>query len=590
MPLRRSAVLGVLALAAVVADGPGAARAQEAQGKLTEAASQLQKGAVEAAIQLYTEAMADRSLPNDRRAVVMNDRGVAYMRRQNWRAAIEDFNRAAQLSPEYAPLYNNRGNVLLAIGAPREAIKDFDRAIVLSPAFAAAFANRGGAHLKLSQLTRAVADYSKAIELVPNSPAAFNGRGMVHLAAARPYAAIRDFTQAAALDSRFATAYRNRAEALAAIERREEVVEDLSRALAFDARNVETLVMRANAHLAMGNATSALKDFETAIGLGGATAAVLTGRGLAHARADAFEQALNDLGRAIELDPRHARAYAVRAWVYKRMQQPELGLRDVERALKLEPVTADAYWAQGELAESQGRLDTALGSYTKAVGQNPRHRETIEALARIGLVAAREESEVAGAGVERWRVIQSGERFHAVNPAFEGLKVPLEMIGTGTPRLLDWDRRRPPVGQIGLLKFASGDVESASGPVETETVAVIDVQALAVLAMTPERIGQKRANWSWEAGRVVVTAADGATDEIAVRGSVAAAEPALPLPIPGAQQRRVASGDGFQKSTGTPPPWAPWAQTAPAQPQYRESRNAQRPKKQKSLFEMLFGN
>ena len=122
--------------------------------KLRDASMALQRGSTDHAITLYTEALDDKSLPNDRRATVLNDRGVAYSRRLNYKEAIDDFNRAIQLYPEYPAVYNNRGNVLLGLGAVREAIKDFDRALLLAPGYAAAYSNRAGAYMKLGQTER----------------------------------------------------------------------------------------------------------------------------------------------------------------------------------------------------------------------------------------------------------------------------------------------------------------------------------------------------------------------------------------------------------------------------------------------------
>ncbi len=93
-------------------------------------------------------------------------------RRGLHREAIEDYNRAIQLYPEFAAVYNNRGNLLLGLDATREAIKDFDRAIVLAPGYAAAFSNRAGAYIRLGDTERALADYARAIELTPGSTAA----------------------------------------------------------------------------------------------------------------------------------------------------------------------------------------------------------------------------------------------------------------------------------------------------------------------------------------------------------------------------------------------------------------------------------
>ena len=146
----------LLAALFVVGLGAGSAFAQSESGnaRTREAAAALVRGNVDQAITLYTEALEDKSLSNDRRATILNDRGVAYARRQQNKEAIEDFNRAIQLYPEYAAIYNNRGNVLLGLGAVREALKDFDRALVLAPGYAAAYSNRAGAYMRIGQLDR----------------------------------------------------------------------------------------------------------------------------------------------------------------------------------------------------------------------------------------------------------------------------------------------------------------------------------------------------------------------------------------------------------------------------------------------------
>ena len=168
---------------------PLAAWAQSESGQLRvrEAAAAIVRGNLDQAIALYNEALDDKSLPNDRRATILNDRGVAYARRQQHKEAIDDFNRAIQLYPEYPAVYNNRGNVLLGLGAVREAIKDFDRALLLAPGYAAAYSNRAGAYMKLGQIEQAIAGYTKAIQLTPTSPAALSGRGRAQLAANRPH-------------------------------------------------------------------------------------------------------------------------------------------------------------------------------------------------------------------------------------------------------------------------------------------------------------------------------------------------------------------------------------------------------------------
>lgn len=554
-------LLGVVMLWLVLA--PASAADDQSTLRAREAGAALARANVEQAITLYTEALADKTLPNERRAIILTDRGVAHARRPSPKDAIEDFNRAIQLYPEYAAVYNNRGNVLLGVGAVREAMKDFDRALVLAPGYAAAFSNRAGAQMRLGQLTPAVADYTKAIALVPANPAAFTGRGRAHLSAYRPHSAIRDFSRAVVLDARFSAAYRGRAEAKVAVERYDEAIEDFSRAIAFEARNPGLYLLRGTAYLDAGNAPSAIKDFATAIELSPQTAWGYVARGFAYTKAETYEEALNDFARAIELDPRSPKAFAYRAWTYRQQQQPELGLRDVDRALRLDANSAEAHWARGENYEAQGRASQAIVDLKKALTLDPDLKEATRALNRLGVSAGGENTEVADAGMDGWRVFSKGRQFVASSEQFPRLKIDIEMLGKGEPRVLEWEAKTAPFAGIGLLRFHAGTVETPRGPEEVEQVAIVDLQASTVVSVETQRFGARLAKMRWDDGKVVIASADGTNDELQLRqGSTKAA--AAPQPPP----KRYA---GEQKS----PSWSPWGGGG---------------KKPKTLFDLIFGN
>ncbi|HXE88174.1 MAG TPA: tetratricopeptide repeat protein [Hyphomicrobiaceae bacterium] len=543
----------ILLLASALAEDTAAIR---------DAGAALARGNLDQAVALYSQALQDKTLANERRAILLSDRGVAHARLQNPREAIEDFNRAVQLFPEYAAIYNNRGNVLLGIGAVREAMKDFDRALLLAPGYAAAYSNRAGAQVRLGEVDLAVADYTKAISLVPTSPAALTGRGRAHLAARRPQTAIRDLTRAINLDARFSAAYRARAEAKMVAAHYDEAIEDFSRAIAFEARNAELYLLRGDAYLAANNAASAAKDFSTAIDISPRNARAWAARGLAYAKADAYEDALNDLGRAIELEPRSAKAFAYRAWTYRK-QQPELGLKDVERALKLDPNSAEAYWARGEIAEARGQPVEAAVDIAKALALDPRLKDAQAVQHRLRpSPLADVEEEVGDAGFDRWRVFVKWPQYVATNDQFPKLKVDIEMLGKGRPRILDWEVKAAPFAGIGVLRFQAGVADGPRGPEEIEQAAIVDVQAGSVVAVETVRRGAKQGQLTWDAGKLVVASADGTTDELALRSE---------KPKEAAPPKRVAAE---KKDV-----WSPWGSTWDG--------GKKRPK---TLFELLFGN
>jgi tetratricopeptide (TPR) repeat protein len=74
-----------------------------------------------------------------RLAAAYNNRGVAYRIKANYAQAIDDFNEAIRLEPNYANAFNNRGVAYKNMGELDRAVADYDQAIAIKPDYVAAF-------------------------------------------------------------------------------------------------------------------------------------------------------------------------------------------------------------------------------------------------------------------------------------------------------------------------------------------------------------------------------------------------------------------------------------------------------------------
>ena len=83
----------------------------------------------------------------------------------NYDEAIADLNSAAKLSPDFAPIYYNRANLLVMSGRLPEAFDDYTRAVELNPHFAEAYYNRGLVQIYMKDTRKGYLDISKAGEL-----------------------------------------------------------------------------------------------------------------------------------------------------------------------------------------------------------------------------------------------------------------------------------------------------------------------------------------------------------------------------------------------------------------------------------------
>ena len=83
--------------------------------------------------------------------------------------AIEDFDRAIRIDPEFAMAYSNRGYAYLNKEQYDRAVVDCTKAINLNPGDAVAYLNRGTAYRLQGNTAEATAELEKAISLSENT-------------------------------------------------------------------------------------------------------------------------------------------------------------------------------------------------------------------------------------------------------------------------------------------------------------------------------------------------------------------------------------------------------------------------------------
>ncbi len=100
------------------------------------------------------------------------DRADIYLSKKEYDKAIQDFNQAISLAPNYQPAYLGRAWSFHGLGKKRQdkmqinqAIRDYDRAIELDPKQAITYLNRGIAYNFLGDYRQALRDYKTAAKL-----------------------------------------------------------------------------------------------------------------------------------------------------------------------------------------------------------------------------------------------------------------------------------------------------------------------------------------------------------------------------------------------------------------------------------------
>lgn len=132
-------------------------------------------------------------------AEVITREGLAFVNQENFEVAIDRFDQALTIDPDFVPALIDRGYVYEKLGEYERAIEDYDEAIRLDPNNAKAYNNRGFAHRDLGQYQLALADYDEAIRLNQFYADAYSNRALVNAFLGNDTQADEDFDRAVEL-------------------------------------------------------------------------------------------------------------------------------------------------------------------------------------------------------------------------------------------------------------------------------------------------------------------------------------------------------------------------------------------------------
>ena len=131
-------------------------------------------------------------------AQVYYDYGGMLAQTRQYRSAIDQFNIAIQVNPEFVSAYLSRARAHRNLDQNEQAIKDYAVAIRLDPQLII-YGERGVAYAGLGQHQRAIQDYDQAIRLNPLNSSAYDNRSKAWSALGQPQKAKADRDKACQL-------------------------------------------------------------------------------------------------------------------------------------------------------------------------------------------------------------------------------------------------------------------------------------------------------------------------------------------------------------------------------------------------------
>ncbi|MFM7876786.1 MAG: tetratricopeptide repeat protein [Microcystis aeruginosa Ma_MB_F_20061100_S20] len=342
------------------------------------------------------------------------NQGVKRLQQGDLEAAINSFNKAIRLNPNYAQAYGNRGIAYSRLQQYDKALADYNQFIRFNPNSAAAYYNRATLYDKLGDYQKAIADYDQAIRLNPNFTQAISGREMAQNKLRTPQqsisttnalaqyfsngrnakdffvqamdkydkadfdGAIVDFSQAIQLKPDYAQAYMGRAMAYKGLGDLENQITELRKAAELLQKQGDTEAYQATIDLI--KVTQDLIDsIRSNPNSKLAFAELFFNYGIEESKKGNFVQSLAQFNLVIRLNPNDASAYLFRGNAYGQLKEYQKAITDYSQTLRLDPNYADAYNLRGLVYGMSGNRQKAIADLQKAANLYQQQGDTAQA-------------------------------------------------------------------------------------------------------------------------------------------------------------------------------------------------------------------
>lgn len=243
----------------------------------------------------------DIAIKSPRKARAYLHLGNAYAKKKIYDKAIESFNRALELAPDYGDAYYNIGAAYYEKGDMENALPYLDSAIRINPKDSEAYYYRGLVLNSRKEHARAISDFKEAILIAPER--------------VEPYRALADTYRAAGKDKEAAALY--------------------DKAISAHPYICELYIYAAIFYGNKGDHAKVLDLCSKAIRINPYSSEAYFNLGAAYGNMGYFKEAINSFRKAVAINPRLAAAHNALAIAYYNIKDYRLAKKHADKAVAL---------------------------------------------------------------------------------------------------------------------------------------------------------------------------------------------------------------------------------------------------------------
>jgi len=283
--------------------------------------------------------------PGDLKGMIC--RGLELSELGRYEEAIDCYNKALEINPEYKEAWVNKGKVLAIdtyfeltsgnLEKYEEVIDCYDKAIEIDPGYIEAYENKGNALDILGKYEEAIESYNKILEI----------------------------------NSRYKKVWLNKGIIFSKLEKFQEAVECYNKALEMDPEYKEAWVYKGSAMGSLRKFKEALQCFDNALEIDNKYIDAWLEKGMALYMLEKSEEAIACFNTVLKMNPRDENAWYGKGIVFDQLKNYEEAIKCYENILEINPWDADSWYYKALDLEFIGKYKEAIKCYDKLLEIDP---------------------------------------------------------------------------------------------------------------------------------------------------------------------------------------------------------------------------
>ncbi len=297
--------------------------------------------------------------------------GEDFVEAENYKDAIDQFNKAIELDSDFEDAYLERAKAKEKLGDLKEAAEDYKRLAAIDAGESEYFFNWGRIYYQLEMYKECLDPLNKAINEDKKYHKALQIRSKAYIRLDSFTMAIRDCNLAIDIEKKNPENYYNRAVAYDSLNEYALAEADLKQAIDYEMAGEMAHVALAEVQIEQEKYDEALASINTAIDKNKSNTNAYYVRSKIHFARKQFPEAINDLSTLLAIDPKNEMAYNQRGMYYQTLSQQQNAINDYTQALLINKENYKSYYKRAQSYEAIADYGNAVKDYESLMKLSP---------------------------------------------------------------------------------------------------------------------------------------------------------------------------------------------------------------------------